>query len=121
MLKKAIVRGIIPFVIMSAISILMNMQKIDPFQIRSTFLVGVIISVVASATVIYDIEKWSLLKQSIVHFIIMLLSVFPCLLISGWFDLNSTKDFFQVLGIFLLCGVFLWSIGYFVFGKLLSK
>ncbi len=51
MLKKAIVRGIIPFVIMTAISILMHMQKIDPFQIRSTFLVGVIISVVASATV----------------------------------------------------------------------
>jgi len=121
MLKKAIVRGIIPFVIMTAISILMHMQKIDPFQIRSTFLVGVIISVVASASVIYDIEKWSLRKQSIVHFIIMLFTVFPCLLISGWFDLNSTKDFVQVLGIFLLGGVFLWSIGYFVFGKLLSK
>lgn len=121
MLKNAIIRGIIPFAIMSVISIIMNMQKMDPFQVKSTFLVGVIISIVASASVIYDIEGWSLLKQTIVHFIIMLFTVMPCLIISGWFKLNSIKDFLQFLGIYLLCGLVLWSIGYFVFGKLLSK
>lgn len=121
MLKNAIIRGIIPFSIMSVISIIMNMQKMDPFQVKSTFLVGVIISIIAAASVIYDIEGWSLLKQTIVHSIVMLFTLMPCLIISGWFELNSFKDYLKFLGIYLLNGIVLWSIGYLVFGKLLSK
>lgn len=121
MLTQAIIRGAIPLIIMSVISIIMKYQQFDPFQVRSTFLVGIIVSVVSSVSVIYDIEKWSLFKQSIVHFIIMMLTVFPCLLVSGWFELKSFIDYLKVFIIFLLFGVLLWSVGYFVFCKRLSK
>ena len=75
-LKQATFRGIIPFVIMSALALIMTYQKIDPSQAKGTFLTGVIVSIVAAASVIYDIEKWSLLKQSAVHFIVMILTQF---------------------------------------------
>ena len=120
-LKQATFRGIIPFVIMSALALMMEYQKIDQSQIKGTFLTGVIISIVAAASVIYDIKKWSLFKQSAIHFVIMILTIFPCLLISGWYELSSFADYLKVFGIFLLCGCVFWTIGYFVFGKLLNK
>ncbi|MBW9213029.1 MULTISPECIES: DUF3021 family protein [Terrabacteria group] len=121
LIKKAIIRGIIPLIIMTTLSIIMKYQGIDVFQVKGTFLVGIIATSIAAASVIYEIEKWSLLKQSIVHFIIMFLTVFPCLLISGWYELNSALDYLKVFGMFLLVGIVLWSVAYFIFGKILDK
>ncbi|MDD7363391.1 MAG: DUF3021 family protein [Firmicutes bacterium] len=121
LVKKAILRGMIPFVIMAVISSVMKHQKMDPFQVKSTFLVGIIVSSVAAASVIYEIEHWSLLKQSGVHFIAMLCTVFPCLLVSGWFELHTFRDYLKVFGIFLSFGIALWAISYVVFGKLLGR
>mgnify|MGYP001432941260 CR=1 FL=1 len=121
LLKKVVLRGVIPFIIMSAISIIMKSQGMESSQVRSTFIVGMIIASVAAASVLYEIRSWSLLKQSVVHFILMFLTVFPCLLISGWFELHSVLDYAKVLGIFLSAGIVLWIILYVIFGKLLSK
>lgn len=121
MLKEAIIRGVIPFIIMTGISLIMRHQKIDTFQVKSTFIVGIIIAVVAAASVIYDIGNWSLLKQSCVHFMIMLVTVYPCLLVSGWFKLTTPLAYLKVFLIFLLAGVVLWGLAYFIFGKLLAK
>lgn len=121
MIKKVIFRGMIPFVIMTSLAILMRLQGLDDFQVKSTFLVGIIATTIASASVIYEIEKWSLVKQSIIHFIIMLFTVLPCLLVSGWYKLVSILDYLTVIGQFLLVGILLWSIAYVIFGKLLKK
>lgn len=121
LIKKSIVRGIIPLVIMTILSIIMHVQGIEEQQVRSTFIVGIIVTSVAAASVIYDNKQWSLTKQSAIHFIIMLLTVFPCLLLSEWFQLNNIIDYLTVFGLFVLIRIVLWSISYFVFGKLLSK
>lgn len=121
LLKNSIVRGLIPFIIMSAISMIMKIQKIDTFQIRSTFIVGIILSCVLAASVIYEIENWSLAKQSIIHFIVMSFTVFPCLLLSGWFEVNTFLDYFKVFAIFSSVGIVLWGVSYLIFGKMLSK
>ena len=121
LIKRAIIRGIIPFIIMTAISLMMKYQGVDVFPVKSTFLLGIIVTSVAAASVIYEIENWSLLKQSVVHFVIMLVTVFPCLLVSGWFKLNNILDYIKVFGIFLFAGVVLWSIAYFIFGKIFAK
>ncbi|MCD4978465.1 DUF3021 family protein [Enterococcus faecalis] len=105
---------------MGGISGIMKLQNMSTFQIKSTFLTGVIISIVSATSIIYQVDHWSLMKQSGVHFLIMVLTVFPCLLISGWYPLNNLFDFFKILGIFLLVGIVLWSVFYFIFGKLLS-
>lgn len=121
MIKQALLRGSIPLIIMISLSTIMHFQGLDPFQVRSTLIVGLIVSVVAATTIIYEIENWSLLKQSITHFVIMLLTVFPCLLISGWFELKSTLDYLKVFGLFVLVGIVLWSLSYFILGRLLSN
>ena len=121
LIKKAVLRGIIPFLIMTIISLIMKYQQIDAFQVKSTFLVGIIATSIGATSVIYEIEDWSLLKQSRIHFVLMLLTVFPCLLLSGWFELNVFMDYVKVFGIFVLVGLILWGILYLIFGKLLSK
>ena len=121
LIKKAILRGIIPLIIMTIISTIMKYQGIDSFQVRGTFIVGIIIALVAAASVIYEIENWSLFKQSVIHFLIMLVTVLPCLYISGWYKLNNVLDYVKVFGIFLFVGIVLWTISYFIFGKILTK
>ena len=121
LIKIAILRGIIPLIIMTIISIIMKYQGIDPFQVRGTFIVGIIIASVAAVSVIYEIENWSLFKQSVIHFLIMLVTVLPLLYISGWYKLNSVLDYVKVFGIFLFVGIVLWTISYFIFGKTLTK
>lgn len=120
-IKKAIIRGIIPFAIMTAIALIMKYQGVDQMQVRSTFVVGIIVACVAATFGIYDIEGWSLWKQSLLHFGIMLVTVYPCLLWSGWFELKGFVDYLKVFGFFVLWGLVLWTVAYFVFGKLLSK
>ncbi|MDO5028923.1 MAG: DUF3021 family protein [Bacillota bacterium] len=121
MFKKSISQGLIVFVIMTAVSLIMKGQNIDPFQVRSTFFAGIISAVIVATKPVYDIENWSLLKQSLVHFGLMLVTVYPVLLLSGWFTLNSPVDYLKVLAMFLLGGVITWTIGFLVFGKLLNK
>ena len=121
LIKTAILRGIIPLIIMTIISIIMKYQGIDPFQARGTFIVGIIIASVAAASVIYEIENWSLFKQLVIHFLIMLVTVLPCLYISGWYKLNNVLDYVKVFGIFLFVGIVLCTILYFIFGKILTK
>ncbi|NJJ07674.1 DUF3021 domain-containing protein [Streptococcus anginosus] len=121
LIKKAIIRGIIPLIIMTTISIIMKHQAQDAFKVKSTFLVGIIVTSVAAASVIYEIENWSLFRQSVVHFVTMLVTIFPCLLVSGWFKLNNISDYIKVFGIFLFTGIVLWGIAYFIFGKILAK
>lgn len=115
--KKVLLRGAIPFIIMTGISFLMKAQNLDSFQVRSTFVTGLIITAVAAASVIYDMKHWSLLKQSVVHFIIMLGTVLPCLLLSGWFPVGEAQDILKIFVIFLVTGIVLWSLAYFIIVK----
>lgn len=120
-LTNALIRGVIAFAIMTTIALIMRSQDFDQFQVKSTFMAGLIVTAVAAASVIYDVEKWSLSKQLGIHFLTMLVTVFPCLLLSGWFPLNSFLDYLKVFGIFILWGAVLVSVLYFIFGKLLTK
>nr|WP_039692999.1 DUF3021 family protein [Streptococcus gallolyticus] len=119
--KKALIRGAIPFVIMSGISGIMWSQNFSLFEVRSTFLTGIIITSVAAASTIYEIDNWTLFKQSWVHLLVMLVTVLPCLLISGWFSLNTVWDYLYVIGIYCIVGFVLWTFFYLLFTKWLNK
>lgn len=121
MIKDMLIRSLIPLAIMSAISLAMRLQNFPVDQVKSTLVVGLIIAVVAGGSVIYEIQGWTLLRQSLVHFCLMAATILPCLLLSGWFKLNRSSDYLVVLVVFLGVGVAMWFIGYLLFGKLLSK
>lgn len=102
---SAAIRGAIPFIIM-------KLQHIDDYSVSSTFITGLIITAVAATSVIYDVKSWTLTRQSIVHFLIMLVTVYPCLVFSGWFSTKSILDLVKIFGFFLIVGIILWTISY---------
>lgn len=80
----------------------------DPAQARGTLCTGLIVAVVIAAIPIYDIPSWSLGKRSIVHFLVMSVTVFPLLLLAGWFNLPVS------IAVFLVFGIIGWAVGYLV-------
>ena len=117
---SAAIRGAIPFIIMSILSWIMKLRHIDDYSIKSAFITGLIITAVAATSVIYDVKSWSLIKQSVVHFLIMLVTIYPCLVFSGWFPTKSILDLVKIFGFFLIVGIILWTISYILFGRILK-
>ncbi len=86
----------------------------DAAQARSTLTVAFIAFFVIITMPIYDINAWSLTLRTIVHATIMLVTVLPCLALSGWFDLSSAKGLAWMLVQYVLFGVSFWTIGYLI-------
>lgn len=92
----------------------------EPTGARGTFVAGLIVASVAGFSVVYDIGSWSLAKQSAVHLGCMAVTVFPCLVFSGWFTIDGPLDVLVILGYFAVAGAAAWIIAFLVFGKLLN-
>lgn len=120
LIKAGLLRGGIPFVIMSVLALLIFLGGM-PSDARSMLYAAVLVALVGGFTVLYDIESWSLLKQSVVHFLFMALTQLPILFLAGWFPIKGPRDVLSVLGVFLAIGVVLWSVGYLISGKLLNR
>ncbi|WP_338093162.1 DUF3021 family protein [Salimicrobium jeotgali] len=106
---NALLRGGIPFIIMVGIALLLNFQG-KYSDAKSTFFASLIALFVGAATVIYNIDHWSLTKQSAIHFLIMLITVYPILLLSGWFTIVSVFDALKIFLFFVLVGAILWLV-----------
>ena len=115
--KTGLVRASIPFGIMLILSIVLIHREIEVYHVLFGGLIGIIL---AGTSVIYDIESEPLKKQSIIHFIIMSATVLPCLALSGWYPLNSISDYMRLIGTFLLTGLILWTIFYFIFTRVIK-
>ena len=87
---------------------------------RSVLASGVIIAALVSGSLIYQVEKWSLPKQSLLHFGMMAVTVLPALFLSDWFPLNTAVDHLILLGSFFGSGVILWTVMYFVSTRFFS-
>ena len=120
LILQALKRGLIPLVIIIILSIIMVLQSVDVNNIKGTLITGIIVSIIAAASVIYEIKSWSLKKQSIIHFLVMLFTVYPLLLVSGWYKLSSPLDYIGVFGGFLCFGIVFWLLGYIIFGKIIK-
>lgn len=120
LILQALKRGLIPLLVMTVLSIIMVLQSVDENNIKGTLITGIIMSIIAAVSVIYEIKTWSLKKQSIIHFLVMLFTVYPLLLISGWYKLSSPLDYVGVFGSFLCCGIVFWLLGYIIFGKIIK-
>jgi len=105
---RAVLLAAIPLVLMSAIGafLLHDGQAEDG---RSTFTVGVIIAAVSASSVIYQVDRWSLMRQPLTHLTMMLVTVLPALLLSGWFPVDTVGGVLLVVAVFALVGLVLWS------------
>ncbi len=69
----------------------------------------------AVSSVIWEIENWSIIKQTGIYFIIISVIMLPIAYFSYWME-HSIVGFFSYFGIFILIFVFIWIIR-FVIGK----
>jgi hypothetical protein len=71
------------------------------------FLTGLIGTTFAATTVIFEMDSWSLLRQSILHFIITSIVMYAAGFLCGWFPhtLGSTLIWF---GVFIVVYAIFW-------------
>ena len=115
--RRAVLLAGIPVIVMTGIGAALYAQG-DAVNGRSTIAGGVISGAVAGATVIYQLERWPLWRQSAVHFAVMAATVLPALFPGGWFPVDSTGAVFKVIGMFLTVGAVLWSTLFLIFRHL---
>ncbi|WP_439818722.1 DUF3021 family protein [Weissella paramesenteroides] len=109
LLLSGIMRGGIPFIILGSIAFMLSTQ--NKFQeAKGTFCMALILLFVGVTTVIYEIDQWSFAKQSLIHFLLMFITVYPVLLLSGWFPLNNLKDALLIFLYFAFVGLLIWSV-----------
>lgn len=70
---------------------------------------------------IYQVDRRTLPVQSAIHFAIMLCTVLPALFLGGWCTLHGPMDYLAVIGIFLVTGLAIWLVLFFVCEVILPK
>lgn len=117
---QAALRGGIPLVIMAGIAVALYAQG-QAQDGRSTLFAALVFGTVAAASVIYDVSRWTLARQTAVHFAVMVGTVLPLLFVSGWFPTRTAADCFAIVGAFLLVGLILWFAAFVLFGVLVPR
>lgn len=110
LLLQGLLRGGSALLIMGLIALALYFQN-KKDQAKSTFLSAIIAFFVGMATVIYEYPSLSLLQQSIIHFLIMIITVYPTLLLSNWFPMKGRlKRASFVFLVFIGWGAVLYTI-----------
>ena len=97
-----LISGLATGLIMATLSLFIE----DDYQARGTLVSGLIAAITIIAIPIYDVNRWSLAKRSIIHFLLMLVTVLPLLIYSEWFSPIIA------VGVFFLFGAAGWAIGF---------
>lgn len=71
------------------------------------FLTGVIGTTFAATTVIFEIDEWSLLRQTILHFIITSVVMYVAGFLCGWFP-HTVASTLVWFGIFIVIYIIFW-------------
>ena len=114
MLWKVLLATAIPLAIMTSIGLylLSNGESSDG---RSVLCVGVIAASVSGSSFIYQVERWPLKRQSVIHLGLMLVTVLPALLLTGWYDLGTAGGWWGAVITFVAWGIGLWTVLYLIF------
>ncbi|WP_456270934.1 DUF3021 family protein [Bacillus sp. AK031] len=115
--SKGLVRGGIPLVVL-LLFCLWNKVQGSAEASNVFFYYGLIAFFLGLTSVIYQIDHWSFSKQIIAHYLSMLITVFPTLLLSGFYPLNSFSDLVKVYLEFNKAGIILFFSTYLIFNLL---
>ncbi|MGP4042169.1 DUF3021 domain-containing protein [Gracilibacillus sp. D59] len=103
--------AVVSFMIM--LSVESSIQEIWKHWVAS-MLIGIYYSF---ASGIFELEHWSLLKQTIVHLTLTLFILFPIIIIVGWLPFDPMSLTIG-LGIFIVTYSIMWLSMYFYFKRL---
>ncbi|MGN0424829.1 MAG: DUF3021 domain-containing protein [Acetatifactor sp.] len=88
--------------------------------ILQTVLCGIMGSGFAMASVIWEIDSWSLAKQSGIYFAIACIVMLPIAYVTNWMD-HTLSGILVYVGIFFVIFVSVWIIQYFMWKSKIKK
>ncbi|WGG46580.1 DUF3021 family protein [Rossellomorea sp. DA94] len=115
LLKKGLIRGLIPFILFTVTSLMWTQFEGTSAISKQLFLYGLIAFFLGVASVIYEVKRWRFIQQILVHYLVMLVTVFPTLLLSGIYPIDSFRDIANVYFLFNKVGLILFLSTYFMF------
>ncbi|GHU95219.1 hypothetical protein FACS1894208_07660 [Clostridia bacterium] len=142
MLKKVICRGALGFplgicmgyIITIAISVTLATGEYSPCVpalaeelgselaavIFQAVLCGILGAAFAAASVVWEMEKWSIAKQTGIYFIVASLSMLPIAYFARWME-HSVGGFLLYFAIFIAVFIIIWIIEYTVWKSKIKK
>ncbi len=88
--------------------------------VLQTVLSGIIGVSFSAASLIWDIDSWSLAKQSAAYFTITSLVMLPVAYIANWME-HSLQGFVSYFSIFVVIFIIVWIVMYFFWRKEIEK
>lgn len=88
--------------------------------ILQTILCGAVGSSFSASSVIWEIEKWSIAKQTGIYFTITAIVMLPTAYILNWME-ASISGFFSYFAIFIIIFVVFWIISYLIYKANITK
>jgi hypothetical protein len=135
--KKAVIRGLIGIpvgvfinvTIMLIISLSLgktvNYESAITDSPLSSFLFNYIISMIVGFTfafgsAIFEVDKWSITKQTFLHFILTTCVFIPSAIIGGWTQPDIVSILIYIV-VFVILYVLIWLIQYYYWKKRIKK
>lgn len=84
--------------------------------IIQTLLTGILGLSFAVSSTIWEIEEWSLTKQTTIYFTITAMTMFPIAYLTGWIE-HSLVGFIICFGIFALIFMIIWFSQYMIYKR----
>lgn len=88
--------------------------------ILQTVLCAVLGAVFGSASIIWELDEWSIVKQTGIYFLIISVTMLPVAYVTHWME-HSVKGFLLYFGIFLGIGIAMWITQYFLWKSRVKK
>ena len=79
--------------------------------ILQTLLSGLLGSSFSASSVIWEIDKWSIAKQTCIYFLVMAFVMMPVAYIANWME-HSLVGFLVYFGIFVAIFIIVWIVQY---------
>lgn len=83
-------------------------------------LCGILGAAFAAASVIWEMEKWSIAKQTGINFLVTSLAMLPIAYFTQWME-HSLLGFLEYFGIFLVMFFVIWVVMYFVWKNKIKR
>lgn len=79
--------------------------------VLQTVLCGLLGVVFGASSVIWEIEKWSIAKQTGIYFLVAAVVMMPVAYLSHWME-HSVKGFLKYFGVFTAIFIVIWLVQY---------
>ncbi len=106
------------FFLLLILAFIFNYQKHFK-SAKNIFYFAAILLVIQLSNVVFKIPNWTAAKQTFSHFILMLCSVYPLLLLSGWFPRKTHGDRIKVL-LLLVTSLLIIYLFFLIFSRLVN-